>query len=87
MSMELWHVWQGNVFFLKTHYEVWRHLSHICISNKVENLDMQERIQSFRKQVILRNCRIGTLKYQPQNLAVPNTSPQKIVALLWDFFH
>ena len=54
MSMELSHVWQGNVFFLKTHYEVWRHLSHICISNKVENLDIQERIQSFRKQVILR---------------------------------
>jgi hypothetical protein len=32
MSMELSHVWQGNVFFLKTHYAVWRHLSNICIS-------------------------------------------------------
>jgi hypothetical protein len=32
---------------------------------------MQERIQSFRKQVLLRNCRIGTLKYQPQKLGRP----------------
>ena len=38
MPVELSNVRQGNVFFLKTHYAERRHLSHICISNKVENL-------------------------------------------------
>jgi hypothetical protein len=42
-----------NTVFCKTQYAVWRHLSLICISNKAENLDIQERLHCFRKQVIL----------------------------------
>ena len=72
MSVQLSHVWQGNVFFLKTHASCSvTSFMYICMSNKVQHLDIQENNTEviekklhydFKRTLQFNRKIIGTLK-------------------------